>query len=46
MERQDLLAGSLGPPATYLPEDPEAAAALRDGGDPAAVAARVPAATR
>jgi hypothetical protein len=40
MERQNLLAG---PPATYLPENEEAAAALRAGEAPADVAARFPA---
>jgi Protein of unknown function (DUF3151) len=39
MERESLLAG---PPATYLPEDREAAAALRSGRPPAEVAARFP----
>jgi len=39
MEHRDLLAG---PPATYLPEDP-AAAELRAGTDPTAVAAAHPA---
>ena len=32
-----------GPPPTYLLDDPEASAALRDGTDPATVAARFPA---
>ncbi len=41
MTSQNLLAGPT-PPPTYLPENPDAAAALRDGGDPAAVAARYP----
>jgi hypothetical protein len=40
MKREDLLAG---PPATYLPEHEEAAAALRAGSPPADVAARFPA---
>jgi len=40
MERESLLAGS---PATYLPDDAEAAAALRAGRAPAEVAARFPA---
>jgi Protein of unknown function (DUF3151) len=40
MKREDLLAG---PPATYLPEQEEAAAALRSGSPPADVAARFPA---
>jgi len=40
MEHESLLAG---PPATYLPEDQEAAAALRSGVPPAEVAARFPA---
>jgi Protein of unknown function (DUF3151) len=40
MERESLLAG---PPPTYLPEDQEAAAALRAGRPPAEVAARFPA---
>jgi Protein of unknown function (DUF3151) len=40
MEREDLLAG---PPATYLPENEEAAAAMRAGYQPADVAARFPA---
>ena len=40
MERENLLAG---PPATYLPENEEAAAALRAGSPPAEVAARFPA---
>jgi hypothetical protein len=40
MEREDLLAG---PPASYLPENEEAAAALRAGQPPADVAARFPA---
>jgi hypothetical protein len=39
MTHQDLLGG---PPPTYLPEDPEASAALRDAADPATVAARFP----
>ena len=40
MERENLLGG---PPATYLPADEEAAAALRAGEAPADVAARFPA---
>ena len=40
MNREDLLAG---PPATYLPENQEAAAALRAGSPPGDVAARFPA---
>jgi Protein of unknown function (DUF3151) len=40
MERENLLAGA---PATYLPENEEAAAALRSGVAPAVVAARFPA---
>jgi Protein of unknown function (DUF3151) len=40
MEGDNLLAG---PPATYLPENEEAAAALRAGRPPAEVAARFPA---
>ena len=40
MERDNLLAG---PPATYLPENEEAAAALRAGEAPEQVAARFPA---
>jgi hypothetical protein len=40
MKREDLLAG---PPASYLPEDERAAAALRAGNQPADVAARFPA---
>jgi Protein of unknown function (DUF3151) len=40
MERESLLAG---PPATHLPDEPEAAAALRAGRPPAEVAARFPA---
>jgi hypothetical protein len=31
-----------GPPPTFLPDNPEASAALRAGGDPAGVAARFP----
>ncbi|HEX9033147.1 MAG TPA: DUF3151 domain-containing protein [Streptosporangiaceae bacterium] len=42
MTHQNLL-GSATPPPTYLPENAKAAAALRDGEDPAAVAARFPA---
>lgn len=41
MTHENLLA-SPTPPPTYLPENGEAASALRDGGDPAAVAARYP----
>ena len=40
MEPENLLAG---PPATYLPENEEAAAELRAGSPPAEVAARFPA---
>jgi Protein of unknown function (DUF3151) len=40
MERENLLAGL---PATYLPENEEAAAALRSGAPPSEVAARFPA---
>jgi hypothetical protein len=40
MQRENLLGG---PPATYLPADEEAAAALRAGEPPADVAARFPA---
>jgi hypothetical protein len=40
MDRENLLAG---PPAAYLPENAEAAAALRAGQEPADVAARFPA---
>jgi Protein of unknown function (DUF3151) len=40
MERDNLLAG---PPGTYLPENEEAAGALRAGRPPAEVAARFPA---
>jgi len=40
MKREDLLAG---PPATYLPENEAAAAALRARNQPADVAARFPA---
>ena len=43
MDHENLLAGSLGPPATYLPENEEAAAALRAGARPEEVAARFPA---
>ena len=39
MERQNLLGGT---PATYLPEDEEAAAALAAGEPPAKIAARFP----
>jgi len=42
MTHQNLLAGPT-PPPTYLPEQAQAAAALRAGDDPAAVAARFPA---
>src|SRR5579859_6901003 len=42
MTYQDLLANPT-PPPTYLPDNEEAAAALRDGEDPATVAARFPA---
>ena len=38
--RHDNLLGE--PPATYLPDDEEASAALRSGADPATVAARFP----
>ena len=41
MTHENLLAGPT-PPATYLPENAEAAAALRAGADPASVAARFP----
>ncbi len=40
MTHENLLGG---PPPTYLPDNPEASAALRDGADPSAVAARFPA---
>jgi Protein of unknown function (DUF3151) len=40
MTHENLLGG---PPPTYLPDNPEAGAALRDGADPATVAARFPA---
>ena len=40
MDRESLLAG---PPATYLPDEPAATAALRAGAPPAEVAARFPA---
>jgi Protein of unknown function (DUF3151) len=43
MDRENLLAGSLGPPATYLPENEDAAAALRSGAPPEEIAARFPA---
>ena len=43
MDRENLLAGSLGPPATYLPENEEAATALRSGAPPEEIAARFPA---
>ena len=39
MEHQNLLGG---PPATFLPDDAEASAALADARDPADVAARFP----
>jgi Protein of unknown function (DUF3151) len=39
MERENLMAG---PPATYLAENEEAAAALRSGASPESVAARFP----
>jgi uncharacterized protein DUF3151 len=42
MTHENLLANPT-PPPTYLPDDVEAAAALRRGDDPAAVAARFPA---
>ena len=42
MTQHDLLANPT-PPPTYLPENAEAADALRDAEDPAAVAARFPA---
>jgi Protein of unknown function (DUF3151) len=42
MTHENLLAGPT-PPPTYLPENAEAAKALREGDDPAAVAARHPA---
>jgi Protein of unknown function (DUF3151) len=42
MEPQNLLAGA-GPAPTYLPDEREAADALRDGAPPADVAARFPA---
>ncbi|HUC60035.1 MAG TPA: DUF3151 domain-containing protein [Streptosporangiaceae bacterium] len=42
MTHENLLAAPT-PPPTYLPENEEAAAALRDGADPASVAARFPA---
>ncbi len=41
MKNENLLA-SAGPAPTYLPENEEAALALRDGADPASVAARFP----
>ena len=41
MKHQNLIA-SATPAPTYLPENEEAAAALRDGADPSAVAARFP----
>jgi Protein of unknown function (DUF3151) len=40
MTNENLLGG---PPPTFLPDNPEASAALREGEDPAAVAARFPA---
>jgi hypothetical protein len=40
MTHENLLGG---PPPTYLPDNPEASAALADGTDPATVAARFPA---
>jgi len=40
MDRENLLAGA---PATYLPENEQAAAAMRAGNQPAEVAARFPA---
>ncbi len=46
MEQKNLLGGpdvTVGPPATRLPAEPEAAEALRNGTDPADVAARFPA---
>jgi hypothetical protein len=42
MTHEDLLARPT-PPPTYLPENDEAAAALREGADPTDVAARFPA---
>jgi hypothetical protein len=42
MERENLLAGPKGTPATYLLENEEAAASLAAGTDPAEVAARFP----
>ncbi len=41
MKHENLLA-SASPALTYLPENEEAASALRDGADPASVAARFP----
>jgi hypothetical protein len=41
MSYQNLLEGPT-PPPTYLPEDEKASAAMRDGEDPSAVAARFP----
>jgi Protein of unknown function (DUF3151) len=41
MTHENLLAGPT-PPATYLPENAEATAELRDGEDPASVAAKFP----
>ena len=41
MTRDNLLAGPT-PPPTYLPENEEAAAARREGADPAVVAAKFP----
>jgi hypothetical protein len=40
MDHENLMAG---PPATYLPRNPEADALLADGADPAEVAAKFPA---
>ncbi len=42
MTHQNLLANPT-PPPTYLPDNAEAAASLKGGDDPAAVAARFPA---
>jgi hypothetical protein len=39
MTHQNLISG---PQPTYLPDNPDASAALRDAGDPASVAARFP----
>jgi hypothetical protein len=41
MTHENLLAGPT-PPPTHMPENDEAAAALREGADPATVAARFP----